>query len=209
MTATTPAFAAGRLGEAHVGVPQRTRLDLGRPGFGKNRRPEIETRTETSSLSDCCGRRGAALTRTAVSAGQSPFPAGGGCGIRTREGVNPNPQRLAARAAAFAGGHRQRGHCKLEPPDGSANQTRSTGHRGGEAACNRPPDAERRAERLGRDLARHQALRAYLAALCPTARLDHNLHRPSAEDTTSPRPLHHAHSSGLTRGAKARASRGA
>lgn len=77
----------------------------------------------------------------------------------------PSGQAVLACAAAFAG----------RPPTARSLQARATGRLSQADAeywaqrwrgcLQPPPDAERRAERLGRDLARHQALQADVAAL--------------------------------------------
>jgi hypothetical protein len=54
-----------------------------------SRRPETETGIETGRLDASCDAVPGRSDRDGVSAGQSPFKVGGGCGIRTREGVNP------------------------------------------------------------------------------------------------------------------------
>jgi transposase len=77
----------------------------------------------------------------------------------------PSGQAVLACAAAFAG----------RPPTARSLQARATGRfsqadaeywaQRWRGCLQPPPDAERRAERLGRDLARHQALQADVAAL--------------------------------------------
>ncbi len=85
---TAPASAAGWSGEAYVSERRRTRLDRGGRISG-SRRPETETGIETGRLDVCCDAVPGQSDPNGVSAGQSLFRAGGGCGIRTREGLHP------------------------------------------------------------------------------------------------------------------------
>jgi hypothetical protein len=81
-----------RSGLVRRGVCRRTSANAPRrrkAGFrqigGRKLRPELRL---AASVFDATPSRGRS-DRNSVSAGQSLFPAGGGCGIRTREGVNP------------------------------------------------------------------------------------------------------------------------